>query len=189
MRLFVAIDINDDVRKAVADLQRLLKGKMRNGNGLKWVEPENMHLTLKFLGETDEKQLDEIIAAIEIACVGKNPFEFDLPALGTFGRPAKVLWLGSEKPKDELIKLAADIEEALSQLGFEKEDRPFSAHLTLGRIKDGGVDRNLRQLLKNWPPLQIPHVTADSVCLYKSQLTQDGPLYTLLRKFEFKKDV
>jgi 2'-5' RNA ligase len=189
MRLFIAIDIDNDVCKAVAKLQQELIGRLRNQKGLKWVEPENMHLTLKFLGEADESRVDEINAAVEIACGDKKAFEFSLSTVGTFGRPAKVLWLGSEKQSDELVKLAADLEQALEGLGFEKEARPFSTHLTLGRIKDSGVDKNLRQVLKNYQQVEIPAVSVDSVCLYKSQLTQDGPVYTLLRKIELKKDI
>ena len=100
-----------------------------------------------------------------------------------------MLWLGSEKQSDELVKLAGDIEQALEELGFEKEQRPFSAHLTLARVKGNGVDRNLHQLLKDYPQVKIPPILADSVCLYKSQLTPDGPVYTLLRKIELKKDI
>jgi RNA 2',3'-cyclic 3'-phosphodiesterase len=207
MRLFVAIDIDDDVQAAVAKLQQELKGRMKNQNGLKWVNPELMHLTLKFLGEADENRVDEISDAVEIACGDKKVFEFSLSTVGTFGRPVKVLWLGNEEPGEKIVRLAADIEQALEQLGFEKEDRPFSAHLTLARVKDSGVDKNLRQLLKNYARVQIPKVLVDSVCLYKSQLTphlpnihkigqkegagltSDGPVYTLLRKIELKKDI
>ncbi len=207
MRLFVAIDIGDDVRAAVAKLQQELKGRMKNQNGLKWVKPELMHLTLKFLGEADENRIDEICAAVEIACADKKAFEFSLSVVGAFGRPAKVLWLGSEEISAELAKLAADLEQALEELGFEKEVRPFSAHLTLARVRDNGVDKNLRQLLKDYQQVhpvrdkeskipdgrqgrpvsngvQIPKISVDSVCLYKSQLTSDGPVYTLLRKIE-----
>jgi 2'-5' RNA ligase len=207
MRLFIAIDIKDNVRSAVAKLQQQLKSRMKNQNGLKWVEPEIMHLTLKFLGEADESRIDEINAAVEIACADKKVFEFNLSAVGTFGRPAKVLWLGNEKPGEKIVKLAGDLEQALEELGFEKEDRPFSAHLTLCRVKDNGADKNLPQILKNYTQVQIPQIVVDSVCLYKSQLTphlpyihkigqkegagltQDGPVYTLLRKIELKKDI
>jgi 2'-5' RNA ligase len=222
MRLFVAIDINDDVRKAVAKLEQELKGRLKNQKGLKWVEPENMHLTLKFLGEVsagsetspnggDENRIDEINDALEMACLEKNPFEIDVSVVGTFGRPAKVLWLGSEKESDEIVKLAGDIEQALEELGFEKEVRPFSAHLTLARIKNN-IGKNLQQLLKDYSKVnpvrdkesgipdgrqgrpvsngvKIPAISVDSVCLYKSQLTSDGPVYTLLRKIELKKDI
>jgi len=210
MRLFIAIDIDDDVRAAVAKLQQELKGRMKNQNGLKWVNPELMHLTLKFLGEVsaggetspaatrlgeagpnggDENRIDEINDAVEIACADKKTFEFSFSVVGTFGRPVKVLWLGSEKLSAELAGLAGDIEQALEVIGFEKESRPFSAHLTLARVRDNGVDKNLRQLLKNYTQVQIPQIVVDSVCLYKSQLTQDGPVYTLLRKIELKKDI
>ena len=83
MRLFIAIDINDDVRKAVAKLQQDIKSRLKNQNGLKWVNPELMHLTLKFLGEADENRIDEISDAVEIACAGKKPLNsaFRLSAL------------------------------------------------------------------------------------------------------------
>jgi 2'-5' RNA ligase len=191
MRLFVAIDINDDVRKAVAKLQQELKGRLKNQKGIKWVSPDVMHLTLKFLGEADENKIDEINSALEIACTefcrsacgDKKSFEFELSLIGTFGRPASVLWLGSDKQSEEILKLAADLENAFEELGFEKETRPFSAHLTLARIKDN-ADRQLQKILKDYPKINIPKVSADTVCLYKSQLTSTGSVYTLLRKIE-----
>lgn len=189
MRLFIAIDIDDDVRKAVAELQQELKSRLKNRSGLKWVEPRVMHLTLKFLGEVEEDKVDEINAAIEMVCSGKKAFDLSFSTVGTFGRPAKVLWLGSEKQSDELVKLVEDVEQILAELGFEKENRSFSAHLTLARVKDSGVDRNLRQVLKGYTRVSIPRITADAVCLYKSQLTQGGPVYTLLKKIELKKDI
>ncbi|OHB45184.1 MAG: 2'-5' RNA ligase, partial [Planctomycetes bacterium GWC2_45_44] len=90
MRLFIAIDIDDTVKYAVVKLQQRMKQSLRNGNGLKWVEPEQMHLTLKFLGEVDESRIGEIGEAIKTACFEKKAFEFELSAVGTFGRPTKV---------------------------------------------------------------------------------------------------
>ncbi len=182
MRLFIAIDISNDTRKAIAALQQDLKRRLRS-QSIKWVEPENMHLTLKFLGEADENKLDEIYSALEITCSGKKPFEIIFSVIGTFGRPARVLWLGCEKEKEEIVTLAAGLEGAFEELGFEKENRPFSAHLTLARIKDN-IDRELQKILKDYPKVNIPQVWADSVCLYKSQLTPSGSVYTLLRKIE-----
>ncbi|MGA2915352.1 MAG: RNA 2',3'-cyclic phosphodiesterase [Sedimentisphaerales bacterium] len=198
MRLFVAIDINDDALKAVAKLQQELKQRLRDKKGIKWVEPENMHLTLKFLGYADDNKLDEIYSALDLACSDKKVFEIIFSIVGTFGRPAKVLWLGSsafgetsplggEKQSEEIVALAAGLEDAFETIGFEKETRPFSAHLTLARIKDN-IDRDLQKVLKDYLKVSIPKVSADSVCLYKSQLTEIGPIYTLLRKIELKKD-
>ncbi|MHB0945709.1 MAG: RNA 2',3'-cyclic phosphodiesterase [Sedimentisphaerales bacterium] len=184
MRLFIAIDIDDTVKSAVVKLQSQLKQGLRNGNGLKWVPPEQMHLTLKFLGEVDNGRIDEIGEAIKTACFEKKAFEFELSAVGTFGRPTKVLWLGSEKQSSELIALAESVEQAMQELGFEKENRPFSAHLTLARVKDAGVEKNLRRVVNENQKAEIPAIKVDSVYLYKSQLTLDGPVYTLLRKLE-----
>jgi 2'-5' RNA ligase len=188
MRLFIAIDIDDAVKAAVVKLQHRMKQSLRNSNGLKWVPLEQMHLTLKFLGEVDDGRVDEIGETINIACFEKKVFEFELSAVGTFGRPSKVLWLGSEKQSAELIALAESVEQALHELGFEKENRPFSAHLTLARIKDNGIEKNLRRVVIENQKVEIPMVKVDSVCLYKSQLTLDGPVYTLLRKLELKKE-
>jgi len=188
MRLFIAIDIDDAIKTAVVKLQQQLKQGLRNGNGLKWVEPEQMHLTLKFLGEVDDGRIDEIGEAVKTACFEKKAFEFELSAVGTFGRPTKVLWLGNEKQSSELIALAESVEQALQELGFEKEERPFSAHLTLARVKDAGVEKNLRRVVNENQKAEIPAIKVDSVYLYKSQLTLDGPVYTLLRKIELKKD-
>ena len=186
MRLFIAIDIDNAVKAAVVKLQLRMKQSLRNGNGLKWVPQEQMHLTLKFLGEVNDDRIDEIGETIKTACFEKKAFEFELSVVGTFGRPSKVLWLGSEKQSSELVALAESVEQALQGLGFEKENRPFSAHLTLGRVKDGGVEKNLQRVVNENQKVEIPKVLVDSVCLYKSQLTLDGPVYTLLRKLELK---
>ncbi|MFA6186147.1 MAG: RNA 2',3'-cyclic phosphodiesterase [Phycisphaerae bacterium] len=188
MRLFIAIDIDDAVKAAIVKLQQRMKQSLRNGNGLKWVEPEQMHLTLKFLGEVNDGRLDEIAETINIACLEKRAFEFELSAVGTFGRPSKVLWLGSEKQSGELLALVDSVELALQELGFEKENRPFSAHLTLARVKDNCIEKNLRRVVNENQKVEIPMVLVGSVCLYKSQLTLTGPVYTLLRKIELKKD-
>lgn len=188
MRLFIAIDLDEAVKAAVVKLQSRLKQSLRNGNGLKWVPQEQMHFTLKFLGEVDEGRIDEIGKAINTACFEKKAFEFELSAIGTFGRPAKVLWLGSETQSGELIALVDSVEQALQESGFEKENRPFSVHLTLARVKDGGVEKNLHRVVNENQKVEMPKVFVDSVCLYKSQLTLDGPVYTLLNKIELKKD-
>lgn len=184
MRLFVAIDINEELRLAIGRLQQKLRSRMKNESGIKWVDPELMHLTLKFLGETDENRIEDINQTIESACQGKEPFEFKFSTVGTFGRPAKVLWLGSEKQNVNLAKLAEDTENALENIGFEKEQRDFNAHLTLARIKSPSANKTLQQLVKDFSKVDLPAVSVDSVCLYKSQLTPDGPVYTLLKKFE-----
>ncbi len=184
MRLFIAVDINEKLRSAIGQLQHKFKDRMKNQSGIKWVNPELMHLTLKFLGEVDQNSIEDISQAAEAACQGKEPFELGFSLIGTFGKPTRVLWLGNEKQNANLAKLAQDIERALEKLGFEKEQKDFNAHLTLARIKNRSVDKTLQQLVSGFSKIDLPIVSVDSVCLYKSQLTPDGPVYTLLKKFE-----
>jgi 2'-5' RNA ligase len=185
MRCFIATDINDRLRKEIEKLQSEFKRRIKNQTGIKWVNPELIHLTLKFLGDVEDQRADEITDAIQLVCAEQKSFELQFSTVGTFGRPAKVLWLGMDKQPAELEKVVQDIEQGFEELGFEKEQRPFSAHLTLARIKDDRPNRQLAEFIDNFGKVNAGSITVDSVCIYKSQLTSDGPVYTLLRKINF----
>jgi len=185
MRCFVAADINDALRSKIEMLQGELKRKLKNPPGVKWVAPKLIHLTLKFLGEVEDDRTEEICQTLEQTCAGFKKFELEFSTVGSFGRPPKVLWLGMKKQSNELEKLAGTVEQAVEELGFDKEDRPFSPHITLARMKNGFSDRQLPQIIENSGKIDAPAVTIDSVCFFKSQLTSDGPLYTLLKRIEF----
>ncbi|MEN6386290.1 MAG: RNA 2',3'-cyclic phosphodiesterase [Phycisphaerales bacterium] len=184
MRCFIAADISDELRERIEKIQSELKRRLKNPIGIKWVKPELIHLTLKFLGEVDEDRLQEFYDALEIVFSNVNSFELEFTKVGSFGRPPRVLWLGIENQVQQLQKLAGDLEDAFEQLGFEKEQREFSPHLTLARIER--ADRMLPQIIENFGKIDSPKITIDSVCFYKSQLTSDGPIYTLLHKIKFK---
>jgi len=185
MRCFVAIDIDDRLRKEIEKLQREFKRRLKNQAGIKWVGPELIHLTLKFLGEVEDDRAEEIGQAIELVCAEHKSFELEFSTVGSFGRPAKVLWLGGGKQNTELEKLVQDIEEAFEELDFEKEQRPFSAHLTLARVKDDRIGKQIAEIAANFGTVDAGTIKVDAVCFYKSQLTSDGPVYTLLRKINF----
>ncbi|OHB57335.1 MAG: 2'-5' RNA ligase [Planctomycetes bacterium GWF2_42_9] len=185
MRTFIAADINDQLRGRIEKLQSEIKRRLKNASGIKWVKPQLIHLTLKFLGEVDEQRIDEMYEALELVCQDYKAVELEFSKVGSFGRPPKVLWLGIEKPVDELQKLAADLEDAFEELGFEKEQREFSPHLTLARIPEK-ADRALPQIIESIGKIDAPKIIVDSVCFYKSQLTSDGPIYTLLNKIKLK---
>ncbi|HBG27100.1 MAG: 2'-5' RNA ligase [Planctomycetes bacterium GWF2_41_51] len=186
MRCFIAADISSELRGRIEKLQSELKRKLKNPAGIKWVNPELIHLTLKFLGDVQDDMAEEICQTLEIVCDGIKSFELEFSRVGCFGRPPKVLWLGVEKPSEELQKLAADLEDAFAELGFEKEQRDFSPHLTLARVKEGFKDRTLPQTIADFGKVDAPKIKIDGVCFYKSQLTSDGPVYTLLKKINFK---
>jgi 2'-5' RNA ligase len=186
MRCFVAIDIDDRLCGRIGKLQREFKKRLKNQAGIKWVEPELIHLTLKFLGDVEDTRAEEINQTLELVCAEHKGFELEFSTIGSFGRPPKVLWLGIEKAISELEKLVQDIEQAFEDLGFEKEQRPFSPHLTLARVKETRPDRQLPEVIDGFGKIDANAIKVDSVCFYKSQLTSAGPVYTLLKKINLR---
>jgi 2'-5' RNA ligase len=200
MRCFIAIDINEKIRNAIADLQKQLDAKVdiRKGD-VKWVEPENIHLTLKFLGEIKDEQADEVCEIAKQVAAGHKNFDIDIESVGTFGgRSAKVVWVGvgtwhglparentaKMAVPHELLALQKDLDEHLAQAGYPPEEREFSAHLTLCRVRNPKAGVKLAEAVKQFEHLKLGSVAADALCVYQSQLTPAGPIYTLLGSFK-----
>ncbi|GMR04302.1 MAG: RNA 2',3'-cyclic phosphodiesterase [Thermodesulfobacteriota bacterium] len=149
-----------------------------------WVNPSNIHLTLKFLGEVDETRIDQIGEALEKAASGIRPFSLSTGKLGGFPNIAnpRVLWLGLEGG-EEAVELQKKIDETLAGLGFEKEKRAFHPHLTLARIRNPADGRALGALaIKLRHDINI-EFTVDSFILFRSKLTPSGAEYSELRRF------
>lgn len=178
MRLFIAVDLNSQNKDALTGLQARLK---KADADVKWVAPENIHLTLKFLGQVQEEKAPKIISGIKESIAGFKPFSLEIVSLGAFPslKYPRVIWAGIEKGKENLEKLAERIETAMLKLGFPEEKRGFSSHLTLGRVRSAkNKDRLCRQIsLASFPAL--PQDIA-SVNLYQSRLTPQGPIYEKL---------
>ena len=183
MRLFIAIEISDEIREALAQIQSRLKYA---GADVKWVEPKNIHLTLKFLGEVKEEKVEEIKSALNETVKGFKPFELSIKDIGAFPKIdfPRVIWAGLDKGTSESKALAEAIDERLSRHGFEKESRPFASHLTIGRVRSPKNKAALKErLLSSNLPLTpyhlplIPYIT-----LYKSTLTPHGSIYTKLHE-------
>jgi 2'-5' RNA ligase len=188
MRIFIAIDIDEKTRAAIADVQKQLNAKVDIKKGdVKWVEPENIHLTLKFLGEIKDEQAAEVCEiAKQVAEAHKN-FALDIESVGSFGgRSAKVVWVGAGNPGapgDELISLQKDLDDQLEQAGYPKEGREFSAHLTICRVRNPKAGFQLAEAVGQFEKLKLGSISADALCVYQSQLTPAGPVYTLLASF------
>ncbi len=182
LRLFVAIELPQDVLDTLHRLQLELR---RQGlEPLRWVRPEGIHLTLKFLGETPAERVPEIAQALERAAEGIPPHELSLGALGTFGsrNSPRVLWVDLAGGLEPLRRLQARIEKSLADAGFPKEARAFSAHLTLARVRPEtarGLAARLAQAVQSLttPPGRIP---VNEVSLMRSQLGPAGAVYTCL---------
>ena len=188
MRVFIAIDIDKVIKDDLADLQREMLGKVdiRQGDA-KWVNPDVMHLTLKFLGEIDDKQLVDLCKITEEVAGRHNRFDIEIGGVGSFGgKSARVLWVGAGKDNENLLKLQDDLETQLAFAGWPEENRKFEGHLTLCRIKNSKAGFKLAQLTKEYESYRLDVMPVDAVCIYQSELTPQGPVYTLLGKYNLQ---
>ena len=175
MRLFVAIELSEAIKKALVGAQRTLGEFDRM---VRWVGQNQMHLTLKFLGEVPDHQLPDIQRALDTAASAGEPFGMRTRGAGCFppqGK-ARVVWLGLEDPAGGIAACQARVEGELESIGFAAERRPFTAHLTLGRVRD---DRSNGQLRLSVDALEAPDIVqeVDTIVLMQSELTPQGARY------------
>ena len=171
-RLFVAVDLPDAIKAIAAQAKTILESRV---SGVRWVEPNNVHLTLKFLGNCPDEQIDQIKNALDEAVAPLSSFACVSGGLGAFPslRRARVLWLGIEA-KPELAELSKAVEGSLEGLGFQAEKRAFSPHITLARLKSPRpVDLSVAESTIN-----TKHGFAvGAVTLFASHLSPKGPTY------------
>ena len=178
MRTFIAIRLPDQLRSEIGRFTEQLREYFP---GLRWVKPENMHLTLRFLGEIDPGVLAELEGAVAGAAELFEPFELEVNTVGHFGsqRRPRVLWLGLKESK-ELTSLAESVENALVERGFGRADKPFKAHLTLARMKKtSALAPDWKAVRENLPPTW-PSWPVQEVEIIESTLTPRGPIYETL---------
>lgn len=140
MRLFVAIELTDEVRETLKSVQGALG---RSCDGVRWVRAELLHLTVKFLGDVPDGEAPRVAEAVARSAGRSSPFEIELTECGCFPPrgPVRIVWVGTHDPSGFLAGCVNVVEEEMEAIGFPKETRPFSAHLTIGRAKDGRVRR------------------------------------------------
>ena len=177
----MAIDLPSALHSAIGQNLRPVKRELP---GLSWSKTENLHVNLKFFGETTESQVDQIRHAVESAISHVSPFELELKGFGVFPdhRSPRVLWIGLGGALDSLSKLAECINRAVVPLEFPQEDRPFRPHLTVARVKKNHreVGRVLGTLGLLSAPFPCGPILVEQVTLFKSDLRQTGPIYTKL---------
>jgi 2'-5' RNA ligase len=186
MRLFIAIEIPDEIKAGLTKAQRSLKevGVVDAG----WTRPEGIHLTLKFLGEVSEANVPDIMNGLRRAAEGTGPFRLDVVGIGTFPNPrnARVVWVGLSGDIEKLSRLQAGVEEAISSIGFERDERPFTPHLTLGRIKYIRSRDKWLKALEEVKDIRLPGFDVSTVSLMKSELKPSGAVYTEMGRVELK---
>jgi len=178
MRLFIAIELPEDIRQKVADLQRELKSVTTSA---RWVAPDSIHLTLKFLGETSEERIPEIDEAL-VGLTWK-PFPVTVRGIGFFpgNRSPRVFWAGMEASTME--GLAQQIDTRMERLGFEKEKRAFRPHLTLARSRDSRIDNSLVAASEKYEQHEFGSFTVDRFYLIQSNLKPSGAVYHKLKQY------
>jgi 2'-5' RNA ligase len=183
-RSFVAIELPDDARAALADLQRDLKAQAPP-KAVRWTRPESIHLTLQFLGDVAPNQVEAIADALREVCADRTPFTFQLREVGVFPNPnrPRVVWAGIAEPSGALAALQKQVSQALATLGFEPEKREFTPHLTLGRAARDARRQELAELgdlITRFDIGAFGQVFVDHVTLMKSDLKPSGAVYTPL---------
>jgi len=176
IRAFIAVQLADEAKDALGKVTRILSGRVER-NAVRWVRPAQMHLTLRFLGDTDTAKLPAIQAAMDAVAASNTSFEMRLGGIGCFpnrNRP-RVIWVGLSGEEARLSSLVAALEKELAHLGWEPEGKPFRAHLTLGRVKDERGAQGI-EWAANVQPLVVP---IEAIHLIESQLRPTGPVYTL----------
>lgn len=188
MRCFIAINIDEQIRKGLSNLQNELRRKVdiRKGD-VKWVNPEITHLTLKFLGEIKDEQVVDVCNITADVAGRHRRFELDVGSVGHFGgRSARVLWIGAGEGCESLLQLHDDLEQQLEQADWPREARKFAAHLTLCRIRNSKAGIKLAQASREYTDFELGTLSVDSVTVYQSELTPQGPIYTALGKCDLQ---
>ena len=183
IRSFIAVELSQELKNELAWLQERLKNPPRPW--MKWVDPQSIHITLKFLGDTPVGKIEAVKAAMKEAALGVSPFALKAGGLGVFPNPrrAQVIWVGLNGDAQKLAALQRRLEKRLEALGFAAEERPFSAHLTLGRVRRDALPPQQEEIGRLAATMECclnSGVAVESICLIKSQLTPQGPIYSRL---------
>ena len=189
IRAFIALHISEQARQV---LERTIPELAdTTGRQVRWVDPSGIHLTLKFLGNIPSSRVGELLEAIEKSCREHSSFSLSLSGLGVFpnrDRP-RVLWAGVGGDLNALASLQDDVETAMTGAGFQRERRPFRAHLTIGRVRDGATPGQRRAIGEAVSSATLPPVEpwqVGAAHLVKSILTPQGAVYTDLGSVELR---
>lgn len=185
LRVFVAIDFPQSLKSQSGGVVGKLRSQYPQ---IRWEKEENLHLTLKFLGWSEEKKTEGIVGALKKATEGISPFWLWPTKLGYFLRESLIVWLGIEA-QEGLTKLVKNLEKEMAQLGFLKEKREFTSHITLGRARHVHPVSRWRQIAQEISQFETPNFAkfkVKEIVLMKSQLSPQGSIYKILNSISLR---
>lgn len=188
MRLFVAVHLPDEMKEELhASFSSAVKRRVR---GLRFPPPANVHITLKFLGETDDGLIPALEEALKIVSEKAGPFTMSAGGAGAFPdvRRPRVIWAGVRNGQDKLVELAKAVERALEPLGFEPERRPFRGHITVARVKNPAAAKAVGEIVAANEGREFGSFEVESFSLVKSELKPDGAVYSDVNDFPLGSD-
>ena len=182
LRTFIAIETSLEVR---GHLARLVERMRRVNAKVKWVATDNVHLTLKFLGDVPEAEIADVCRSVKQAVVESKSFLMEIRGAGAFPNSARprTVWIGVGQGAEQVSQIQGAVEGALKPLGFPREGRRYRPHLTLGRVRGGGsAVTELGQQIDALGDFEAGGVLVEEVVIFASELTADGPIYTPLAR-------
>lgn len=191
IRTFLAIELDDAHHRALANLQAQLQ-RERAARYVRWVAPENIHLTLKFLGDVESSRLPDLQRAVAKVCASAVPFALKISGAGAFPNTQRpnVIWVGVSGEVERAARSAQEIDEACAALGFAREARPFSPHLTLGRVQRDaamGDRQKIGAMIVSANVGELGVLRVERIAMMKSELRAGGSLYTRLAALELRR--
>jgi 2'-5' RNA ligase len=183
IRSFLAIELPRTILKKIEEVEGDLKSSHAD---VRWVNPEKIHLTLKFFGNIDESKIDPIVKSEEGPIRTVSPFSLKVRGMGAFPhfKNPRVIWMGLVDGKEVLISLQKKLETEFEKIGFESEERPFHPHLTLGRMKSNRGRDELVGRMEKYREEEFGDLQVERVVLFRSDLRPSGPIYTPLKEIK-----
>lgn len=186
IRSFIALSLPQEIKNYLTAIIQEFK---KIAADVKWVKPENLHLTLKFLGEQEEKRIKKIKEILEVVAGQRKSYALELGGIGGFPKLEypRVIWIGLSKGTQETLNLVQELEKEISKLGIPQEKKPFATHITLGRVRSALNREKLVACLKDFAIAKEKlNFSAQEIVLYKSTLTAQGPIYEPIHRVTFK---
>jgi 2'-5' RNA ligase len=188
MRAFIAIELPQDIKDRISRLQDRLK---KSGSDVKWVSPSNIHLTLKFLGEIDDKTRDGVCACLVEIAANTTLFTIKLGGLAAFPRmqSPRIIWIELSQGHDQTKSIVDQLENNLEKYGIDRETKPFSSHITIGRVRSAKNKEDLIRCISESESSMTGNIgefQAGKITLFKSTLLPHGPIYEIIQETNLK---